>query len=118
MKYGRRPRFLFVPFAIAGLALFTWVIMLLWNNVLTVATGVHIITYWQALGIFVLSKILFGFGGPWGGPRRGARKWREMQEKFRDMTPEEREKFKQNWRGRCGSWYDKSDAPVASAAGE
>ena len=103
MKYRRRPKFLFLPFAIAGLALFTWGVMALWNNVLTEATGVHPVTYWQALGIFVLSKILFGFGGGWG-PRRGARKWREMQEKFRNLTPEEKEEFKRKWDknwGRC-----------------
>src|SRR5438552_7626043 len=92
---NRKMRFLFIPFALAGLALFTWFIMLLWNNVLTAATGVRTISYFQALGIFVLSKILFGFGGGWGGPRRGNRKWREMQQKFASMSPEEREKVKE-----------------------
>ena len=96
----RRMRFLrFVPFAIAGLALIGFIVMWLWNAVLPPATGWHPITYWQALGLLILSKILFGgFGGPgrhWGRRRR-------MRERWEQMTPEEREKFQEGMRSRCG----------------
>lgn len=46
--------------AIAGIALLTWVVMLLWNGVLAEVVPVSTVTYWQALGLLVLSKILFG----------------------------------------------------------
>ena len=101
---------LFIPIAIAGFALFTWIVMLLWNNVLTAATGVHTITYFQALGIFVLSKILFGFNGGWGGKRR--RRWRGMDEKFSSMTPEEKEQFKSVWEERCSRWKRTDDTSM------
>jgi len=55
------------------------------------------------LGILVLSKILFGgFRGAWGGKRYY---WKQrMMSKWNNMTPEEREKFKQEWQKRCGGW--------------
>ncbi len=86
--------------AIAAFFVFGWVVMLLWNAVLPPATGWHAITYWQAVGLLVLSKILFG--GFRGGPR-GDRRWRRrMFERWEQMTPEEREKFREGMRSRCG----------------
>ena len=55
---------LFVPIFIGGLFLFTLFVMLLWNAVLpAVIPAIKVISYWQAMGILVLSKMLFGFGG-------------------------------------------------------
>lgn len=99
-----------------GLAIlvFGGVVMLLWNNVLATATNVHTITFWQALGLLVLSKILFGgFRGGWG-PRRPYWKQR-MKEKWNNMTPEDREKFKQEWQKRCGGWGYRSWSQNASS---
>jgi len=113
----RRKRFsrmiLFAPLAIAGFALFIWIVMQLWNGVLTNATGVRTITYWQAAGILLLSKILFGFGGGMGGNYR--RRSRMMHEKFTNMTPEEKEKFKAEWRDRCNRWRRKDEPPTSLA---
>lgn len=106
-------RLLFVPIAIGGFALFTWFVMLLWNNVLTAATGVRTISYFQALGIFVLSKILFGFNGGWGGRRR--RRWAQMDAKFAAMTPEEKEHFRSEWKERCNRWRGKDDIQTFTA---
>lgn len=96
---------LFVPIFIGGLFLFTWVVMLLWNNILPeVITSVKDISYFQAMGILVLSKILFGgFGRRNSGGWRNKEKWMDMKEKFSGMTPEEREKFKAEWKNKCGS---------------
>ena len=52
-------------------------------------------------GVLILSKILFG--GFRGGPHRHWRWRRRMMERWEQMTPEEREKFRQGMRGRCGS---------------
>ena len=89
--------------------LFTWLVMLLWNNVLAAVVHVGVITFWQAAGLLLLSKILFGFGG---GHFKGHRSrkdmaWRrEMMNKWQNMTPEERKKFKEGFRERCrGDWY-------------
>ena len=67
---------------------------------------IGIINFWQALGILVLSKILFGgFHRGWRRRHYNDRQFshwrREMLVKWKTMTPEEREKFKQEWRNRC-----------------
>jgi len=96
-----RRRFIFIPFGIAAfLTLISFVVMTLWNNLLPAILHVGVITFWQAMGIFVLCKILFGFGKG-GGPGRGNWMRHRMEEKFNKMTPEEREKFKEKFRN-CG----------------
>ncbi|MEP6615244.1 MAG: hypothetical protein ABJA57_01630 [Ginsengibacter sp.] len=88
---------------IGAILLFSFAIMKLWNGILVPVVHVSAVTYGQALGIFILSKILFGgFRGGWGG-RRGYG-MRGMQQKFANMTPEEREKFRSEWRSRCSNW--------------
>ena len=53
--------------AAVAILVFSGAVMLLWNNVLAQVTNVSTITFLQALGILVLSKILFGgFRGGWG----------------------------------------------------
>ncbi len=85
-----------VSIAIVAVAVFGFVVMSLWNWILPPATGWHPITYWQALGLLALSKILFG------GFRFGPYWRRRMLERWAQMTPEEREKFREGMRGRCG----------------
>jgi hypothetical protein len=104
---------LFIPIFIGGFILFTFVLMLIWNAVLPDVVGVKSITFWQALGIFALSKILFGFNKGWGG--RPGWKRQAMQEKFANMTPEEKEEFKAKWKERCNSWGRKDEPPTSLA---
>jgi hypothetical protein len=93
-------------FGTAAVLLFGWIVMSLWNNILPLAiTGVNTISFLQALGILVLSKILFGgFGGRsrW----RGSPAWKEkMKRRWDKMTPEQKEKFKaqcRHWGSRWG----------------
>ncbi len=49
-------------FVILAAAVFTLALMLLWNWLMPVIFGLTTITFWQALGLLVLSKILFGKG--------------------------------------------------------
>lgn len=94
---------MFILIGAIAIFVFGGIVMLLWNNILAQVTSIHTITFWQALGILVLSKILFGgFRGAWGGRRYY---WKQkMMNKWNNMTPEEREKFKQEWQKRCGGW--------------
>ncbi len=93
--------FTFCGLAIA--ALIGWVVMSLWNCILVPVLAVNIITFWQALGILLLSKILFGgFSKGFGGRRH---EWKEkMKNKLEGMNDEEREKFKQEFRNKCKAW--------------
>ncbi len=94
-----RTRFLkFGLIAVAAVAVFSFVVMQLWNWLIPSITGWHSITFGQAIGLLLLCKILFG--GFRGGPRGHWR--RRMTERWEQMTPEEREKFKEGMRGRCG----------------
>ena len=104
-RLSRPMRFLlFLPLFAIGVFIFGEVVMLLWNNVAAPVLHLSTVTFWQALGILVLSKILFSsFSGRGGGPGRYA--WRRrMMKNWSAMTPEEKEKFKEQWRDQCGRW--------------
>src|SRR6266404_444753 len=89
----------FIGLAIIGVLVFGGIVMLLWNALMPEIFHLARITFWQALGLLILAKIFFsGFRG--GGPR--GRMKDKIREKWMFMTPEEREKFKQEWGGRCG----------------
>jgi chromate transport protein ChrA len=86
--------------AILAVAVFGFILMNLWNWLGPAVFGARTITFWQALGILVLAKILFGGFG--GRPGRGGH-WRDrMRDRWAHMTPEERERFRQGIRNRCG----------------
>ena len=114
MKHRIKWGVLFIPIFIGGLFLFSLGLMLLWNAILPAVLGVKAITYLQALGIFVLSKVLFGFNSGWGGRRH---RWREkMEEKWYNMTPDERENFKAEWKNRCGGRWGRYSKPGNSSS--
>lgn len=78
--------------------------MFLWNAILpSVITSVGALTYLQAIGLLILCRILFG--GFRGGGYRGYQGYKNnpaWKEKMMNMSEEEREKFKNEWRERCG----------------
>jgi hypothetical protein len=100
----QRKWFFLGPLAILALLLFIViggeVVSLLWNWLLPPLFGWHQINFWQALGILVLCRILFGGFGHHGGHHSRFR--RRMEERLDQMTPEERERFRQGMRARCG----------------
>jgi hypothetical protein len=95
---------LFAPLAILGMLVFMaiggWIVQSLWNWLLPPLFGWHQVTFWQALGLLALCRILFGGLGLRGSGRSNFR--RRMAERWERMTPEERERFQQGMRGRCG----------------
>ncbi len=98
---------LLIPIGIAaGVFVFGWVVMLLWNALLPAVLGVGTITFWQALGILVLSKILFGgFSGAHGRHKshhHDHHRHFKMGDKWMQLTPEEREKMKSEYSHHCG----------------
>jgi hypothetical protein len=90
----------FLVLAVVAVAAFGAAVMLLWNWLMPVLFGWSEIGFLQALGLLILGRILFGrFGGHCGGHMG----WRHrMMERWNQMTPEEREKFRTGFRGRCG----------------
>lgn len=85
--------------AVAGTIVVGLVVMGLWNNLMPAIFALKTITFWQAVGLFLLGRFFFGGFRPFaGGP--GFR--RRMTERWANMTTEEREKFRQGMRHGCG----------------
>lgn len=112
----RRYRFLRVLkvalFAVVAGTVASFVVMSLWNVLMPGIFAVRAISFWQALGLLVLSKILFGGFRPLAGC--GSRGRRGMMERWERMTPEEREKFKLGMRRGCGGGQT-TQAPASGA---
>jgi hypothetical protein len=88
---------LLAPVGLAAIALFGFIVMVLWDWLAPAVFGGHAITFWQALGLLVLSRILVGgLGGGHGDDKHGRRR---MVDQWEQMTPDEREKFRQGLRG-------------------
>ena len=98
-------------FAVLFIAVAGFVVMQLWNWLTPALFGWHAITFWQALGILVLSKLLFG--GFRGRPGWRSHSRHRMMERWEQMTPEEREKFRQGMRHGCGSFGSAPAEPKA-----
>jgi hypothetical protein len=64
------------------------VLLVLWNSLMPAIFGLRSINFWQALGLLVLSRILFG---GWGRAFRKPRFARGLQ----SLTPEERQRFRE-----------------------
>ena len=104
------------PMVILAMVIFTFIggelVKLLWNWLAPELFGLRQVTFWQALGLLALCRILFGGFGLGGGHRSGSRRRMEgrirervgerMNERWEQMTPEERERLRQGLRPDCG----------------
>jgi hypothetical protein len=94
---------------LAFVAAMGFITMQLWNALAVSLFAAPVITFWQALGLLVLGRLLtggFGHRGGWG------QHWKEkhhmkahmMKEKWSGMNDQERKEFMENWKTRnyCG----------------
>lgn len=75
--------------------LLPYIIVLLWNNIVIDIFSIKAITYWQALGLFILCRILFGsysFGKKHKPPF--------FKERLMNMSDEEKQRLKEEWKKR------------------
>jgi hypothetical protein len=104
LNMRKRKLFFLIPLGILAICLFIGiggeVVLQLWNWLLPPLFGWRQITFWQAVGILALCRILFGGFGHHGSGRSNFR--RRLAERREQMTPEEWERFQQGIRGRCG----------------
>jgi hypothetical protein len=95
----------FAAFGLLAVAIFGFLLMSLWNWLIPSLTGWHTLGFVQALGLLALCRILFGgFGGRWR--HAGGRGWSRL-------SPEERERFRARFQGRCGWRGASEDQPAA-----
>ena len=101
-----RRKWIMAPLALLAMIAFTIIggelVMHLWNWLLPGLFGWRQLSFWQALGLLALCRILFGNIGGRGFRRAGMRRRMEerMEARWERMTPEERERF----RADCGGF--------------
>ena len=100
----RRKWWLFAPVAIVAFAAFitlgSCVVQQLWNWLMPAIFGLRAITVWQGLGLLALCRILFGgFKGHGSGKHAFRRK---MGDRWDNMSPDDRDRFRQGMRGPWG----------------
>jgi hypothetical protein len=108
----------FFAFAVATVAVIGYAVMGLWNLLIPDLFKGPVLNYWQAVGLLLLFHFLFHGWGRW----RYSNGWRHhhwrhrFEEKLAAMTPEERKKYEDEWRHRCG-WYvgEESDKKAQSS---
>ena len=94
--------FFFLAAASAFILMGGMVVKLLWNAILPDLLGVNSMSFLQAIGLLVLSRILFGRYGWSGARKRWSPKHRtHWREKWSTMTDEEKQAFKSKWQERC-----------------
>ncbi|GAC1377551.1 MAG: hypothetical protein NVSMB30_24680 [Hymenobacter sp.] len=106
-------RFFFFAVLFVGAAVF--LTRALWNGLVPELFHGPVLSLGQTLGLLLLSRILFGglHGGRAGGWAQRRRAWqRGMASRLEHLSPEEREKFRQQMRTRCGMGWMRQPDPV------
>lgn len=115
--FSKKNWFWLIPLAICGVALLVLVTMLLWNWLMPLLFKLPVISYWQAAGLMLLSRLILGFGGHRGGHHLHHRN--NLRERWEKMTPEEREKFREHMKMHHRPfWFDMRDADSANPGNE
>jgi hypothetical protein len=86
-----------VCIGILAVGVLGFVVMSLWNGLMPAIFGLKAIRFWQAVGLLILARLLFG-GFHRAHPHHLFRH-RRMMRRWAGMTPEEREQFRQGFRG-------------------
>jgi hypothetical protein len=99
-------KMIFIPFFFVGMAaLITWILMLLWNWLMPLIFDLTTITFWQALGLLIMSKILFGGfgggkkGGKWNGSHSGGGWKHKFKHKWANMSGDDKMKWESKFAG-------------------
>jgi hypothetical protein len=114
---------------IVAIFLLGWIVELLWNALVPDLFHGPMLGYWQAVGLLLLCRILVGFKGRhhgwrhwkrWGGSRKWGKwnnwnmgpgpdycgPWKSGWGHWQNMTPEEREQAKAEWRKKKEEWKE------------
>jgi hypothetical protein len=93
----KRKFFILIPLFIMGIV--PAVIMLLWNSTLVDLFSLKSISYWQAMGLLILSRILFG-NFNFRRPIRPPFADKGFREKWLSTSNEEKNRMKEEWKKR------------------
>ncbi|OIQ27252.1 MAG: hypothetical protein BM555_06155 [Crocinitomix sp. MedPE-SWsnd] len=70
MKGWKKMAFLLPVFIIGAVLLTGFIVMTLWNGIMPEVFGLGILSIWQAIGLFILARFLFGRSKGFGRRRR------------------------------------------------
>lgn len=99
----KRRLFILIPLVFIGLL--PLIIMFLWNQVAVDLFAFKTIGYWQALGLFILSRLLFG-GFNFRRPGRSPFAEKGFGEKWLSMSDEEKSRMREEWEKRKNNCQD------------
>lgn len=98
----RKRWYLFIPLILAAFVAFGFITMHLWNWLMPLLFHLPEITFWQTIGLLILSRLLLGGFGCHGHSKDHCGS--SAHEKWEKMTPEEREQFKEHLRMHRPPW--------------
>jgi hypothetical protein len=99
MKNTIKFRFAGIGIMLVTCAVFGVAVMLLWNALMPQIFALPVLNYWQAVGLLILARLLFGgigglgHGGLRGGNDRLFHHGNKFREKWMNMSDEERKEF-------------------------
>ena len=80
-------------------------IMFLWNATMASIFNLPTITYWEAVGLFFLAKLFFGFGGG-SHSSKSHKKKRHLREKSNEVNFSSDKEFKEFWQEEGKAAYE------------
>ena len=103
--------------AIIGVILLGFILQFLWNFALSPALNIPLIGFWQAVGIFLLAKLFFGFGASPGKGRRS-----RHRNKGSDRPDTRSQAFRSYWehegKAAFDAWSQSNEENSGSKKGE
>ncbi len=103
---------------LVSVTIISFLVMLLWNNLVPALFNGPSISFFQSLGLLLLLRMLSLSFHPWRyrGRQKGEHLRRKFEENIASMPDEQREKLKQFYASRCGGWYDDKKSTQKSAS--
>ncbi len=110
----QKNKYLIAPTILVALTIFSALVMALWNALMPVLFNLQAIGFWQAMGLLVLSRLLFGIGRFHSPIGNFHTRENSLREKLSNMTPDERKEFFRKMRAMHHSWYDEAKKEVVT----
>jgi len=103
-EFKHKRKFFFFPLiALAFILAGGYAVMFLWNAILpSVIPAIGALSFLKAVGLLILCRILFGgFKGRGAYGRNNYKGGPPWKQRMMNMSEEEREKLKDQWKERC-----------------
>lgn len=91
----RKPYLILIPITL--LLVLPFVIQQLWNHLITDLFHIRAIRYWEALGLFILCRMLFG---NFGFGERSHKASDQVKKHWMNMSDDDRKRFREEWKRR------------------